>query len=94
MSVVNSSGEKIVLQATAEVPVNWVEWAYEEPQRWKGLACLTLQLQGWPLERIGLAVGHSKGHVSRLIDDTRDQLSKLMAQKKSGEALRDLSDAA
>lgn len=94
MSVVNSRGEKIVLQTKPEVPANWVEWAHEEPRRWKGLACLTLQMQGWPLERIGLAVGHSKGHVSRLIHDTRHQIAELMAPQNEGEELRDLSAAA
>jgi len=94
MSVANQDGEKLVLGRTSEVPSVWTEYASENPQRWKGLACLTLSLQGWPLERIGLVIGHSKGHVSRLVADTRVALEKMYRQDSEAEELRGLAAAA
>lgn len=94
MSVVDQSGEKIVLPRMCELPETWSAFAAEDPQRWKGVACVALHLQGWPLERIGLAVGHSKGHVSRLVAETRRELEALYRQAPPDDAPRDLAGAA
>jgi len=93
MSVVNTSGEKVLLPRTGDLREAMRTFAGENPSRWKGLACLNLSLQGWPLERIGLVVGHSKGHVTRLIERTQQALVGLIDPDEPTTEDRDLASA-
>lgn len=50
-------------------------WAGSSRQRWKMLLCLTLyETCGWTCEMIGTAFGHARGHISRLVNQCRDEL--------------------
>lgn len=78
MSVVGQDGIKIDLPRTGP-DCFWDQihkhYACERKTRWKHLAMLALhENAGWPLEKIGKAFGHSKGHVSRCLVNTRDEL--------------------
>ncbi len=78
MSVRNQDGIKILLGRGGPdefwSPV--IEhYAAGEPQRWKLLAMLALRENaGWPLDRIGVALGHSKGHVARCLKQIKEDL--------------------
>ena len=71
MSVRNQDGVKVVLGRGG--PDEFWErviahYAEGHPQRWKLLAMFALRENaGWPLERIGVAFGHSRGHVARCL---------------------------
>ena len=78
MSVRNEDGIKILLGRGGPdefwSPV--IEhYASGEPQRWKLLAMLALRENaGWPLDRIGVALGHTKGHVGRCLNQIKNEL--------------------
>jgi hypothetical protein len=78
MSVIQRDGTRIIPARSGLNPF-WEEvqeYLDREPDRmWRYLAMLALhELGGWPLERIGRAFGHSRGHVSRCLDRVRDDL--------------------
>lgn len=57
-------------------------WAGEDPQRWKWLLALVAhEYAGWTLERIGLALGHHRGHVSRMIEKTKRELQEVLGER-------------
>lgn len=71
MSVMDGDGVRVVahrMQSGREVRC---EYAGEEIHRWKGLAALSLRMRGWHLAEIALVLGHHKGHISRMIHETR-----------------------
>jgi hypothetical protein len=52
-------------------------YAGASPLKWKYLAMLALRENaGWPLDCIGLAFGHPKGHVSRCLQQVSDELRR------------------
>lgn len=60
------------------------DWAGENPRRWKALACIHLRLHcQWPLESIGRAFGHARGHILRLINDGLDDLQQTYAAARN-----------
>ncbi|TWT43060.1 Sigma-70, region 4 [Thalassoglobus neptunius] len=82
MSIVDRNHVKISVRSDASDLMEKfeIEWAGENPLRWKQLACLHLYTDhGWTLERIGRAFGHPKGHVSRIVRLTADQLRERFA---------------
>jgi hypothetical protein len=77
MSVIQN-GEKIVLQRSgADEFWNLIRerYAAEDPRKWKYLAILALRENaGWPLECIGRAFGHPKGHITRCLVNIKSEL--------------------
>lgn len=70
MTIVNQRGDERILGRRRGRLWDVVqrEWAGENCVRWKQLACIHLRLHcEWPLERIGLALGHTRGHTQRLL---------------------------
>lgn len=54
-----------------------VRWAGWDEIRWKNLAILELrEIGGWTMEMIGLVFGHPKGHITRIVRDTKAELAK------------------
>ncbi|MEX1098298.1 MAG: ParB N-terminal domain-containing protein [Planctomycetales bacterium] len=52
----------------------------DDPARWKALVMFALRVDcGWPLELIGHAFGHTKGHVLRCLRDLRNELRHTFA---------------
>ncbi len=71
MSTIRPNGQKIILPRCG-VDEQWrliIEHHMQaNPRRWKYLAMLALKENaGWPLECIGNAFQHPKGHISRCI---------------------------
>jgi hypothetical protein len=71
MSIVRSNGMKVVLPRSGPDQF-WgrvqEHYAGGDPTRWKYLAMLALRENaGWPLDVIGTAFGHSKGHVAKCL---------------------------
>jgi hypothetical protein len=53
------------------------EWAGANHQRWKSLCMLHLYVHcGWSLRMLGLAFGHPKGHVSRILKAVKRELAE------------------
>ena len=81
MSVVDGYGAKVTLDRVgpdAFWRVVVKEYAGDE-RRWRYLAMLALRENaGWPLDRIGRAFGHPRGHVSRCLRKVRDELREEM----------------
>ena len=83
MSTTNELGDKILLPRLKPDGV-WdtlaSQYASRDSRRWKCLAMVVLhESAGWPLHHIGRVFGHHKGHVSRLIDKTKNELRELFA---------------
>ena len=63
------------------------DWAGDDPQRWKVLACLHLRLHcQWPVETIGRAFGHARGHILRLVNNGLTELQQTYARARLEEA--------
>ena len=78
MSVTRSDGTKIVLPRTGPDPF-WdainSEFDPDDDRTWRYLAMLALRENcGWPVDRIGRAFGHSKGHITRCIDRIKEKI--------------------
>jgi hypothetical protein len=78
MSVINTQGLKVLLPRIGPDDF-WTrvldEYAAEQPRRWRDVAMLALRENaGWPLERIGLVFGHTRGHVARCLDRVKAEL--------------------
>lgn len=78
MSTVNRHGVKVVLSRDG-VNHFWQivqrDFAAESGLKWKYLAMLALRENaGWSLEHIGLAFGHPKGHVSRVLEKIKQEI--------------------
>ncbi|HUG89430.1 MAG TPA: hypothetical protein VML55_01265 [Planctomycetaceae bacterium] len=78
MSVIGRNGLKVVLPRTG--PDNFwqriqIHYAARDGRKWKQLAMLALhEAAGWPLEFIGFAFDHPKGHIVRTLDQVKDEL--------------------
>jgi len=80
MSVMNERGFKIVLDRTGPDEF-WStvhrHFAEDDQRKWKYLAMLALRVNAeWPVECIGRAFGHPRGHVTRCLSRIRDELSE------------------
>lgn len=80
MSVANRFGEKVMLSRTGRDQV-WKEihaqYAGEGEGKWRLLAMLSLhETAGWPLEQVGMAFNHHKGHVQRCIEQLKGELQR------------------
>ncbi|REJ76523.1 MAG: hypothetical protein DWQ34_05235 [Planctomycetota bacterium] len=78
MSVMNRGKEKVILPRSGPDDF-WTEvhrhYAGDDQLRWKYLAMLSLRTNAdWPLECIGRAFGHPKGHVSRCLRKIQQEL--------------------
>ncbi len=80
MSVVRFDGTKIVLPRDG-LDVFWKlvhqHFAADDERAWRYLAMLALRENcGWPLDRIGRAFGHPKGHVTRCLRRIKSELNR------------------
>ncbi len=78
MSTIRTNGQKIILPRCG-VDEQWEliirHHAQADPRKWKYLAMLALKENaGWPLDCIGNVFEHPKGHVSRCIARTKQEL--------------------
>lgn len=78
MSTVNNDGLKVILPKTGP-DLFWQtvheKYAGEDPRKWKYLAMLALRENaGWPLEKIGQVFGHPKGHVTRCLEQIKEEM--------------------
>lgn len=85
MSVMNHSGEKIVLERSGS-DAFWQlvqdRYADDDPRKWRYLAMLALRENAaWSLELIGKAFGHHRGHVMRCLNQVRDRLRHELSQE-------------
>lgn len=86
MSIVNEAGTKVSLNRAGpdgfwEAIVNRKR---PNERRWRYLAMLALRENaGWPVERIGLAFGHDRGHVSRCLRKVKDELRAELSMEPS-----------
>lgn len=76
MSVTRRDGTKIVLHRTGP-DAFWdaldAEFQPDDDRTWRYLAMLALRENaGWPVERIGRAFGHNKGHVTRCLERIKE----------------------
>lgn len=64
------------------------DFARRDERKWKYLAMLALrEAAGWPLEYIGLAFGHPKGHVVRCLQNVKCELQdRFEREERSSEA--------
>jgi len=80
MSVTNYRGEKVNLSRVGKDQF-WKRihdhYAREDATKWKHLAMLSLhETAGWPLEQVGNAFNHHKGHVQRCIQNMKKELQR------------------
>lgn len=80
MSVTNYRGEKVTLSRVGKDQF-WKRihdhYAHEDVTKWKHLAMLSLhETAGWPLEQVGNAFNHHKGHVQRCIEHMKEELQR------------------
>lgn len=78
MSMTDQYGEKIILRGEG-LDGFWsvmrTVYAEEDEVKWRHLAMFALrETAGWPMELIGLAFGHPRGHVSRCVGAVRKEL--------------------
>jgi hypothetical protein len=78
MSVTRRNGTKIVLHRTGP-DAFWdaidAEFQPDDERTWRYLAMLALRENaGWPVERIGRAFSHNKGHVTRCLERIKEQI--------------------
>jgi hypothetical protein len=76
MSVTQRNGTKIVLHRTGP-DAFWdaidSEFQPDDERTWRYLAMLALRENaGWPVERIGRAFSHNKGHVTRCLERIKE----------------------
>lgn len=58
-------------------------YAEDDGEAWRRLAMLALREQvSWPLSNIAVAFGHSRGHVKRLMDQTKRELRAKVPAKE------------
>ena len=80
MSTVREDTTKIVLTRSGADEfwqTIFEHYAGKSPRKWKYLAMLALRENAdWPLEYIGLAFSHPKGHVKRCLDRVKKELRK------------------
>lgn len=83
MSITNRHGTKVVLPRSGP-DAFWdaldEEYQPDDDRQWRYLAMLALRENcGWPVERIGRAFGHNKGHITRCLErikqDIRDRFN-------------------
>lgn len=70
-------GEKVVLSRDGRQMWRTIqrEWAGDDPVRWKRLCILHLRVYcRWTNEMIGKAFGHPRGHISRIVASTKEEL--------------------
>lgn len=85
MSVMNRGGERVLL-TRSERDAFWdlvnERYAGEDTRKWKYLAMLALRENAqWPLEMIGKAFGHHRGHVMRCLNQVREKLRQELDQE-------------
>lgn len=78
MSVTQRDGTKLVLHRTGP-DAFWdaidAEFGPDDERTWRYLAMLALRENaGWPVERIGRAFQHNKGHVTRCLDRIKETI--------------------
>ena len=78
MTIMNERHERIVFPRTT-LHEFWgtlqQHYAHADAHHWKRLAMLALhENSGWTVEQIGLAFGHPRGHVARLIQLAKQQI--------------------
>ncbi|MFV0442410.1 MAG: hypothetical protein ACK5Q5_02440 [Planctomycetaceae bacterium] len=78
MSVTRRNGTKIILHRTGP-DAFWdaidSEFQPDNERTWRYLAMLALRENaGWPVERIGRAFSHNKGHVTRCLERIKTQI--------------------
>ena len=78
MSVTRKDGTKIVLHRSGQ-DAFWdaldEQFEADDERTWKYLAMLALRENaGWPVERIGRAFGHNKGHVTRCLERIKSDI--------------------
>ncbi len=81
MSLVSSDrSTRLVLRYPGQLwDVIETDWAGDDRQKWKVLACVHLRLHcQWNLDMIGRAFGHPKGHVHRLVTGGLAQLREAL----------------
>lgn len=80
MTVIDERGQKVSLpRAGAQELWSRIqqEYAHESSQVWRDLAIFALrEAAGWNLLQISLALGISKGHLSRRLNATRERLRR------------------
>lgn len=78
MSTRTERGEKVILPRLGPDEFwNTIRenYADEDPRKWKYLAMLALRENaGWPLDCIGAAFNHPKGHVSRCLEKIKREI--------------------
>jgi hypothetical protein len=78
MSVINQHNEKVILGRSDRDPA-WTaiqkHYAGDDPAIWRALAVFALRESlGWTIDQVSLALGMHRGHVGRVVRNTRDQL--------------------
>lgn len=91
MSVMNADKVKVILPRSGADEF-WTEvhrsYADDDPRKWKYLAMLSLRVNGgWPVECIGRAFGHPKGHVTRCLSRVQQELRDRFAPPPDAIAL-------
>ncbi|MBX3450398.1 MAG: hypothetical protein KF777_12595 [Planctomycetaceae bacterium] len=78
MSMTDRYGEKIIVRGEGLDgfwSVMQTVYAEADEVKWRHLAMFALrETAGWPLELIGKAFGHPRGHVSRCVGAVRKEL--------------------
>jgi hypothetical protein len=78
MSAITTTGEKTFLPrcgADEFWSLVCAHYADQDARKWKYLAMLALRENaGWPLDRIGLAFQHPKGHITRCLANVKQEL--------------------
>jgi len=86
MSVTLPNGVKIVLPTSGPEQF-WgtiaEHYAGNDRRKWKYLVMLALRENaGWPLDWIGAAFGHPKGHVTRCLKKIKEDLREHFSQEE------------
>ncbi|MEZ6066830.1 MAG: hypothetical protein R3B90_14250 [Planctomycetaceae bacterium] len=92
MSMMRRDGTKTVVDHTGpEVFWDAVEDHFTDNDRyWKLLAMLALRENaGWTVERIGKAFGHARGHVTRCLEQIKQELRLRFQEPEWGNAPED-----
>lgn len=97
MSIIDRSGNKVVLPRVGpdEFWAGVIEICPEDdPRRWRNLAMLALRENaGWPLDRIGIAFGHTKGHVARCVEKVKEELRERLGANAEWEVNAEAPDS-
>lgn len=78
MSVTRRNGTKVILPRSGP-DAFWdalgEQFEADDERTWKYLAMLALRENaGWPVERIGRAFAHNKGHVTRCLERIKEEI--------------------